>query len=188
LAYDVIPKQPVPNGVVPDPPNYTACIPFLAAFAPGMVEGLRHKLTPARLKYECQKRYEDMRNKAIGFLITSHWVSGEMADRGVTVTASEVKQQLERFVHHELPTRGEFHNYLTYTGMSVEDLSSIMRTTLLGDKLQEVIARTERGTTQRQAFQKFGRAYWKKWTSRTSCRAGYVMKFCKEYRGKIYLL
>jgi foldase protein PrsA len=185
VAYEVIPRQPVPNGVIPDPPNYTACIAFLAVFARATVEG-QHKLTPARLRGECRRQHEELRKKVTGFLIIFQWMKGELADHGVKVTDGEVKHQLELFVHHEFSTEAEFHRYLTYTGMNVSDLSFILRDTLLGEKLQQIIAGTKKGlsTPQRQqAFIKFGMKYKKKWTARTSCQAGFVVKYCKQYKG-----
>jgi foldase protein PrsA len=184
LTYKVIPRQPVPRGVVPDPPKYTACIAYLEANAPQPVKG-QSKPTASQLKSQCQQRYVGLQRKVLSILITFDWMSGEIADQGAKVTDGEVKQAFQRFEHEEFSTEADFHKYLTYTGMSISDVLLLMRNTVLGTKLQQK-ALAKKGPTvqqQEQAFARFAGEFRKKWTAKTSCRTGYVVPGCKQYKG-----
>ena len=190
LAYKVIPRQPVPSGVVPDPPSYTACIAYLAAapkiVTPQPVKG-QPKPTTAQLTTRCRQRYEELQRKALGILIDYYWINGEVADQGVKVTGMETQKSLESFVHKEFPNETEFHKYLTYTGMSVSDVLFIMRDTILTTKLQRILEKVGKGLTgqqqQQQAVLKFAKEFQKHWTARTNCHTGYVVPYCKQYKG-----
>jgi hypothetical protein len=186
LAYEVIPKRPIPKGVVPDPPNYTACVSFLKTFEGGATVQGQKKLTVAQLKGVCREQEEEFRRKMVSFLISYYWNRGELAEHGVDVTDAEVKHQREKFVSHEFPNQVEYHNYLAYTGMSVSDLSLIMRITLLGDKLQELAVGTGKklGAQQvRQAYLNLSAVLQKKWVPKTNCQPGFVVEYCRQYKG-----
>jgi hypothetical protein len=139
LAYEVIPKRPIPKGVVPDPPNYTACVSFLKTFEGGATVQGQKKLTVAQLKGVCREQEEEFRRKMVSFLISYYWNRGELAEHGVDVTDAEVKHQREKFVSHEFPNQVEYHNYLAYTGMSVSDLSLIMRSWVLNRYVRRIL-------------------------------------------------
>jgi hypothetical protein len=184
LAYKVIPKQPAPEGVVPDPPNYTACSAYLGTTAPEPGAG-QPKSTPAQLKSRCQQWDVELRRKVLEILITFDWMNGEIADKGVKVTEKEIQPVFEQFKHSEFPTEEAFHKYLAYTGMSISDVMLLMKNTLLGTKIQQNITVRKGLTAQQkqQAFTKFVQEYQKKWTAKTSCRTGYVVPGCKQYKG-----
>jgi hypothetical protein len=183
LTYSVIPKQPVPRGVVPDPPSYIACVAYLEATV-RPAKG-QPKPTTARLKDQCEQRYVRLRGKMLDFLISYDWLGGELASRGLKVTDGEVKEELERFKHTQFPEGTGFQKYLTYTGMSVSDVLFIMKDTLLTTKLQQVFIKEKKGLTaqqQQQVLAKF-KEITKKWVARTSCSPGYVVHDCKQYKG-----
>jgi hypothetical protein len=183
LSYQVIPRQPVPNGVVPDPPNYTACIAHLEATAQP-AKG-QPKSTTAQLRDRCQQWHTALRRKMLDMLITFNWLNNELISRGGKVTDGEVKQAFEEFRHHEFSTEEDFHKYLTYTGMSVSDVLFLMKDTILGTKIQQKIV-ANKGLTpqqQEQVFVNFYNELKKKWTARTNCHPEYVVPGCKQYTG-----
>src|SRR5438445_2979554 len=57
LAYQLNPTRPVPKGVVPDPPSYTACVAFLRAHPQASASASAHA-TAAQLRAACKARYE----------------------------------------------------------------------------------------------------------------------------------
>jgi hypothetical protein len=187
LTYRTTPKQPVPNGVVPDPPSYTVCIAYLEATA-RPAKG-QPKPTVAQLRSQCQQKDGVLRKKALGILILFDWLNEELADRGGKVTDKEVQQQLSIFKHQEFPTEADFYKYLASTGMSVSDMLLLMKNGVLGTKLQQkVVAKGLTAQQQGQAFAKFATEFKKKWTAKTSCRPGYVVPGCKQYKGSESLL
>jgi foldase protein PrsA len=185
LAYKVIPRQPVPKGVVPDPPNYTACIASLEAATPKPVAN-QPKPAATLFKGQCRQRYEELQKKMLDFLITFYWMSGEIANQGVKITEGEVQQQLVWFRTHEFTSQADFQKYLAYTGMSISDVLFLMRETILTTKLQKsIVKKDERlpAEQRKQAFIKFAKEYQKKWTAKTNCHTGYVIPDCKQYTG-----
>ncbi len=60
--------------VVPEPPEYTACIAHLQASALGTRQRPTRR---AELKTECEQQYKSLLQEVLGFLISSEWVLGE---------------------------------------------------------------------------------------------------------------
>jgi foldase protein PrsA len=184
--YETNPRRPVPKGVVPDPPNYTACIARLEATTPTSTRG-EAAAARTRLKSQCQHDYQAVRQHVLNVLITFDWLISESAKQGVTVTDKEVKQQYARFSHERFPKQGELERYLAFTGESLSDELLRMRIDLLSTKLVKKITAT-RGLTprqQQQALVRFFQAFPKKWVAKTNCRTGYVVPNCKQYKGPL---
>jgi foldase protein PrsA len=76
-----------PEHVVPDPPRYSACIARQAALSPQSIASV--------VKQECAQQYQALRERALGFLISSRWLLDEAADRGVAIPAAQVRQRLQ---------------------------------------------------------------------------------------------
>src|SRR3977135_3048514 len=71
--------------VIPDPPNYTACVAHLQKTSPKTDKGQKAP-TPAALKTQCQQQYKSLQQEVLGFLISSAWVLGEAKSMGVKVS------------------------------------------------------------------------------------------------------
>ena len=71
--------------MVPEPPNYTACISHLAATAPKPAKG-QPAPTTKQLKSECETQYKSLQTEVLGFLISSQWVLGEASSLGVKLS------------------------------------------------------------------------------------------------------
>jgi len=184
LVYENNPRQPVPKGVVPDPPGYAACIAYLEATAPKPI-GSRSTLTAAQLKSRCRQKYKALQQHVLDILISSVWQDDAGAEQGITVTDKEAEQELERFKRREYPRKGEFQRFLAFSGLSVADELSRIKRNMLATRLQRSIAKKELTVRQQRAL---AEAFTKKWTARTSCRAGYVVPGCKQYKGTQSLL
>ena len=81
--------------VLPEPPNYTACIAHLQAIAPKPAKG-QTAPTAAQLKSECEQQYKSLQQEVLGFLISAEWVIGEASHLGVKVTDAEVKKKFQK--------------------------------------------------------------------------------------------
>ncbi len=181
VSYELFPRKPVPRGLVPDPPNYTACIAYLESTPQKLVER-GPKPTTAQLKSQCQQKYEGLRRQVLNFLITAEWMIGEGAERGVKVTDEEVRQQFEGVKKTFFPKEAEFEKFIAITGETVPDQLFRSKVQLLEHKL---FAKKGLTAKQQQAYLKFVNESTKKWIARTSCRAGYVVPDCKEYKGPL---
>jgi foldase protein PrsA len=135
--------------VLPEPPNYTACVAHLQAIAPKPAKG-QTAPTAAQLKSECEQQYKSLQQEVLGFLISSEWVIGEAAALGVKVTDKEVTKQFEMVKNQQFPKPAEFEKFLKSSGQSVSDLLLRVKLNLLSTKIQQKIAKTKVNITQAQ--------------------------------------
>ena len=128
--------------VVPDPPNYTACIahPKRPRRNPPKA---RKPPTEAQLKSQCEQQYKSLQQEVLGFLISSNWVIGEAKSLGVKVTDKEVKKQFEKIKSQQFPKAAEFEKFLTTSGQTVSDLLLRVKLNLLSQKIQQKIVKAE---------------------------------------------
>jgi hypothetical protein len=176
VSQKLIPRSPIPAGLVPDPPAYSACIHYLQQNSP----------TPAKhgsagLKRECRQRYQNTRRHVLAILITFQWLMGEGAKRGVSVSMGEARAALNRFKRENHLSNMAFQRYLDYTGQSLADVLLVVKIDALVTKLQQTIAAKLGAAGAAKFFNEFP----KRWVGQTSCQAGYVMPDCKQYHGPL---
>jgi parvulin-like peptidyl-prolyl isomerase len=126
--------------VVPDPPEYTACIAHLEATAPKPAKG-QSKPSSAELKSECEQQYKSLQQEVLGFLISSAWVLGEAESQGVKVSDAEVKKEFEKIKNEQFPKAEEFKKFLATSGQTVSDLLLRVKLNLLSSKIQQKVAK-----------------------------------------------
>jgi foldase protein PrsA len=126
--------------VVPDPPNYTACIAHLEATASKLAKG-QAKPTKAQLKSQCEQQYKSLQQEVLSFLISSSWVLGEAEALGVKASDSEVKKQFEKIKTQQFPKAEEFKKFLASSGQTVSDLLLRVKLNLLSTKIQQKVAK-----------------------------------------------
>jgi foldase protein PrsA len=180
-------QQPVPSGLIPDPPLYTACIARLRTIAPKATKG-RSAPTNAQLKRECEQSYQAVQRHVLNVLIVFEWKIEEGARQGLKLTDAEVKREYSRFSHERFKREGELQKFLAHTGESFSDELLRMKIDLLGVKLDEQeIAKLGGVKTERQqrAFIRWGNEYVKTSVAKTSCRVGYIVENCKQYKGAL---
>jgi foldase protein PrsA len=135
--------------VIPQPPNYTACIAHLLATAPKPAKGSPPP-TAAQFKAQCEQQYKTLQQEVLGFLISSEWVLGEGAALGVNVTDKEVKKRFEQIRSQQFPKVAEFQRFLANSGQSVSDLLLRVKLNLLSSKIQQKIVRAKPTVTHQQ--------------------------------------
>ncbi len=139
--------------MVPDPPNYTACIAHLEATAPKPAKG-QSKPTAAQLKSQCEQQYKSLQQEVLGFLISSAWVLGEAESQGVKVSDKEVKKQFEQIKNQQFPKAAEFQKFLATSGQTVSDLLLRVKLNLLSSKIQQKVAK-QKGTVTQAEISKY---------------------------------
>jgi foldase protein PrsA len=135
--------------VVPEPPNYTACIAHLEATAPKPAKG-QAKPTSTELKSECETQYKSLQAEVLGFLISSSWVLGEAESLGVKISDKEVKKEFEKIKNTQFPKAAEFEKFLATSGQSVSDLLLRVKLNLLSSKIQKQVVKEKSKVTQAQ--------------------------------------
>jgi foldase protein PrsA len=135
--------------VIPEPPNFTACIAHLAATAPKPAKG-QPAPTTATLKSQCQAQYKSLQQEVLGFLISSEWVLGEAGSLGVKLSDAEVQKQFTKIKSQQFPKPAEFEKFLSSSGQTISDLLLRVKLNLLSTKIQQKIAKSKGTITQAQ--------------------------------------
>ncbi|HXA54334.1 MAG TPA: hypothetical protein VNV37_05605 [Solirubrobacteraceae bacterium] len=120
--------------------------------------------------------------KALEFLISSRWVLGEAAARGLRVSDAQVRERLHQVTAGSYPTPAALAKYLA----SVEETEADLLLRVKLELLEAAIVRQVTGGhtagghagAQISAFQRRFKA---RWRARTSCRPEYVMEDCRQY-------
>ncbi|MGA2454952.1 MAG: peptidyl-prolyl cis-trans isomerase [Solirubrobacteraceae bacterium] len=135
--------------VVPEPPNYTACVAHLKATAPAPAKG-QAPPTEAKLKSECGVQYKALQTEVLGFLISSQWVIGEAGSLGVKLSDAEVHKEFTKIKTSQFPKASEFEKFLATSGQTVSDLLLRVKLNLLSQKIQKQVVKEKGKVTQAQ--------------------------------------
>jgi phosphatidylethanolamine-binding protein (PEBP) family uncharacterized protein len=122
-------------------------------------------------------------HKALAFLITSQWVLGEAAGRKLSVSEAEVKRRFEQIVKQSFPKAGSLEKFLASSGETEADLLARVRVELLRSRIAAQIAAGKSGSQSKAVLASFEEAFQRHWRGYTTCKPGYVMEDCSEYKG-----
>jgi foldase protein PrsA len=128
------------NTVVPDPPNYTACIANKKKTAPKPAKG-QPKPTDAQLKTQCKQQYEGMRNQVLQLLFITQWIEGEANDLGVKVTDAEVKKSFDQQKKQSFPKDADYQKFLKTSGQTNDDIMERVKLDLLSNKIRDKVTK-----------------------------------------------
>ena len=125
-----------------------------------------------------------LKNQVLGFLITSQWVLAEAAHLGIDASETEVRQRLHQDTAKHYPKASQLKHYLASVGETEADLLMRIKGELLDAKIaQHVTAGKTASTEPHLLLGDFQKSFEARWRARTSCRPGYVMEDCHEYKG-----
>jgi hypothetical protein len=139
----------------------------------------------AQLERECAERYRSMERGMLDVLIGFQWVVEEGKADGVSPSAAEVRAEYARYSDRQFPNPGEQRRYRADTGESVGDELLRVRTDMISRRIFDNEKRMLGGIAtkaQLQAYARLAVATEKQWIAKTSCRAGYVVEDCRQYR------
>ena len=134
------------KAVVPDPPNFTACIAHLQATTAKVSKGQKAPTT-AQLKSQCEQQYKSLQQEVMGFLTSSAWVLGEGKSLGIKLTDKEVQEQFLHIKHQQFKKPAEFEKFLQTSGQTVSDLMLRVKLNMLSQKIQQKIVKNKPSVT-----------------------------------------
>jgi hypothetical protein len=170
------PTGPLPKPVAYEPPGFTACVAHLHTGAP-------KSTTATQLRAKCQQTYEGIRSRILNFLISGYWLRGEAAERHASVTEAEVRKKFEEEKRANYPSAASFRRLEEASRQTVSDLMFAVETQMLSGKLLEKFTKAHSHEKSEQAtIAAFNKSIRGKWTARTSCQLGYVIRDCKQYK------
>jgi hypothetical protein len=124
-------------------------------------------------------QYAALRDAAMNDLILARWIRGEAEERGVTVSQSEVQDQLQQIIKQQFNGQSKFDAFLKQSHFSRQDALDRVELQLLSNDIQQQVLGQGTGTAEQQAAAaKFQSAFMSKWRARTACEAGFVVYQC----------
>jgi foldase protein PrsA len=120
---------------IPQPPEFTACIADKKKTAVKPAKG-QPTPTDATYKAQCKQQYEALRDQTMQFLISSAWIEGESADRGVKIADAQVKKDFDKQRQQSFPKDKDYTTFLKSSGYVQEDLLYRIKIQSLSDKLR----------------------------------------------------
>jgi foldase protein PrsA len=127
-----------PATVVPDPPDFTKCIAQKKKTATKPAKGQPNP-TDATYKTQCKTEYGALRDQVMQFLISSAWIEGESADRGVKVSDTDVKKDFDKQRQQSFPKDKDYLAFLKSSGYVQEDLLYRIKVQDLSTKLRDAV-------------------------------------------------
>jgi hypothetical protein len=122
-----------------------------------------------------------LKDKVMGFLLTSEWVLGEAAALGVNVSEAEVHKRFEAIQKKQFKKPAELQEYLEKNHETTADLLLRVKLELLESAIAaKVTAAKHTSAEKKAALASFQDEFEAKWKARTSCAKGYVMGDCKQ--------
>jgi Raf kinase inhibitor-like YbhB/YbcL family protein len=123
-------------------------------------------------------------HRALSFLITSQWVIGEAAARGISVSDAEVKKRFAQISKQSFPKAGSLQKFLAKAKETEGDLLARVKVELLESRITAQVTKGKSGAQAKSVLASFQKAFQEHWKRFTTCKPSYVMEDCSEYKGK----
>jgi hypothetical protein len=181
--YRVSTGSPAPVGFASDPANYGQCAHAARKIVPRITTG-ELKLTNAEIARKCHQLYQTIRNQAMSYLLSAQWTMLEAKERRVPLSDAELHKEFLRYRKEAYASPAAFQTYMQERQLVLSDvLYQLKRNVLVSRLLPKFKAKViaEAGSSEK-AYAKVALERYRARIAKTSCKAGYVMEDCKEYR------
>jgi hypothetical protein len=122
-----------------------------------------------------------LKDKVMGFLLTSEWVLGEASALGVNISEAEVQKRLGEVQKKQFKKPSELQEYLAKNHETMADLLLRVKLELLESAISRKVTATKHTAAEKKAaLASFQDQFQSKWKAKTSCAAGYVTVDCKQ--------
>jgi hypothetical protein len=175
--YEVSRNHTVPAGLVSEPADYSTCVDNLRA-AVGSVAPITTKPSPSLLLSKCRQLYTALKQQAATFLVEANWLTGVAEREGLSASDQDVKQLFAEIKKQEFTTERKLRQFLAGNRRSLADELFVVKLDVLRQKLQKKLV--DGGKQAQRKVVEDGQVV----TSNTTCRPGYVVAHCKQYKGE----
>jgi foldase protein PrsA len=93
------------------------------------------KKTPAR----DSKKFEELKNTALGELLDQIWITGEAEELGITVTDKQVEEELAQIKKQSFPSKAAYAKFLKESHFTQEDVDARVELQVLSNAIQEQV-------------------------------------------------
>jgi len=124
---------------------------------------------------------EALKDRVMGFLITSEWLLGEAAAQGVDISEAATHKRLEEIQKKQFKAPSELQEYLAKNHETTADLLLRVKLELIESAISRKVTTTKHTAAEKTAaLASFQKQFQSKWRAKTSCAAGYVTGDCKQ--------
>ena len=85
------------------------------------------------------KKYEELKEAAIGELLDQIWIRGEAEELGVTVTNKQMEEELAQIKKENFPTKSAYQKFLKESKFTEEDVKERVELQVLSTAIQEQV-------------------------------------------------
>ncbi len=125
-----------------------------------------------------------LKNQTLAFLISSQWVLSEAAAKGISVSEAAIHKRFTEIEHEEFKQPGELKTFMSKSGETMADLLLRVKIELLESEISQRVTASKHSSAEKQAaLTAFQAAFQKRWKAKTTCKSGYVVEDCKQYKG-----
>jgi hypothetical protein len=146
------------------------------AVAPG-----KHRGRGCQLPGPGSPRYERERDQTAKALITARWIKKEAIERGIGVTAREVRRHREKIKREFYENRREYERDLRESCQRQADVDFKVKLDLLGTKIRHQVLKGVAGEKERMhVLDQFLSDFRAKWRARTVCAEDFLVSYCSN--------
>jgi parvulin-like peptidyl-prolyl isomerase len=88
-----------------------------------------------------EKKYEELKDAALGELLDTIWIQGEAEELGITVTPKQIDDELVQIKEQNFKTDAEYQKFLKTSRFTDEDVLARVKLQLLSTQIQEQITK-----------------------------------------------
>jgi hypothetical protein len=172
-----------PAGLVSEPANYTECTEAAAKIIPRGYTG-RLKLNGAQIFGKCHQLHEAVKAQALAFLLSVQWSTQEAKEQGIQLTDAEVRRQFQNVVlKNTYGSTARERQHLAERHMVHADLLYMLKRNILVKRITPKFeAKVREAGGGERTYVRLALERYHGLIARTSCKPGYVVLGCKEYR------
>jgi parvulin-like peptidyl-prolyl isomerase len=85
------------------------------------------------------KKFEEMKEAALGELLDQIWIRGQAEELGITITDKQVEEELAQIKKQSFPSKGAFEKFLKESKFTKEDVNDRVELQVLSTAIQEQV-------------------------------------------------
>jgi foldase protein PrsA len=132
---DVAVVEDAPNGHIPTA-EFQASLEQAAA-----LQGVKKVPPPSNPQYAA------LRDAAMSDVLLGRWVAGEAADRGITLSDSEISNRLDQIIKQDFGGQKQFEQYLKQAHFTAEQARQRVELQLLSNEIQKQVLPQDSGVS-----------------------------------------
>lgn len=172
-----------PVGLVSEPAHYPECAEAAKKVIPRANTG-RLKLSDAQIVEKCRQLHQAAKAQALAFLLSVQWTVREGEEQGLRVSEAELHRYFQRYRKEVFGgSEATERRHLAERHWSVADVLYMLKRSMLVSRiLPKFQARVNRAGGGEKTYARLALARYRGLIAKTSCKPGYVVLGCREYR------